>query len=371
MEGEAGPVCRAFVPYPKTYESSAGWRLSPGDVKRAVAARVTYVATEKIHGSNVSLLADGSTVRAAKRTAILGDDELASFFGLREHVQAGGRFYTYARAAFAEATRRWPVCEAVALQGELHGGAYPHPLVPPLPTTRPVQVGVWYSPRLEWVGFGCAVVERGARRELSFDEASALCSAAGVPFVVPLCRGRFEHVLAFAQRHIPFETRVPACLGLPRIEGNMAEGLVLRPVAVLALGAQRVRPSLKMKHAAFSEVEAAGRRRRDLHRPAPPGGVEGGQMLFYELQVFLTPARVAAVVSKLGVPQHAHQAAAVADAVVADMLEAVLDDAQTHAMLAGADATSRDTASALCVALARELVGADLAGRATPLDCST
>ena len=58
----------------------------------------------------------------------------------------------------------------VLLFGELCGGRYPHPDVPPDPRVEAVQTGVWYSPTVEFYAFDIALELHGGRiNEASHD----------------------------------------------------------------------------------------------------------------------------------------------------------------------------------------------------------
>jgi Rnl2 family RNA ligase len=176
-----------------------------------------WVAVEKIHGAQLVLAVTGSEVRVGKRKAWLADDD--PFFG-----------WQLVRAELVDGARRVAALAGaplVVLYGELFGGGYPHPEVAAVPGLQPVQTGVWYAPDLRWAAFDVLVAagEDDPGERLSFGEVRQLAAAAGL-LVPPVVRaGRRTDVEAAPER---FATLVPAQLGLPPIEGNLAEGLVLR-----------------------------------------------------------------------------------------------------------------------------------------------
>ena len=185
--------------YPKMAESTQAWAsLPPGD----------WVVTEKIHGANFSVVADaeGGT-HFAKRSGPLPADE--DFYSFR----SAGLDATLAAAAhrLLEAVRlAAPATRSVCVFGELFGGHYPHPAVPPTPGLQPVQRGVWYCPDLRFVAFDvCASVGGGGggggeaaaaaaaaeRCFLDFAEARRLARRAGFWFAEPLAQGPLERCL--------------------------------------------------------------------------------------------------------------------------------------------------------------------------------
>ena len=248
-----------------------------------------WVATEKVHGAHFAVRCDGVGVRAAKRREVLGDDALDGFFGVSRiwpalSVAAGRCGAALLEAAGPEA--------AVTLYGELAGGHYPHPDVPS-PDAQPVQTGVWYAPNLFWLLFDALVEDDGRRWWVADRMLRAAADAAGLACVPMLGHGSPQRL-----RELPslYPTSVPALFGLPAIEGNHAEGYVLKPAGQWEeTGA---RPLLKVKQEAFAEDERFAGARPYI---APPQGAAGvPAWLVAQATTLLTPTRAAAAVSKLG-----------------------------------------------------------------------
>ena len=200
------------VPYPKI--------ASRRDAAISSSPAGPWVATEKVHGAQLVVATDGRALRFGKRKAWLAPDE--PFFG-----------WQLLRAELAEAARcvrRLAGARGVVwLYGELFGGSYPHPDVAPVAGMSAVQTGVWYAPDIRFALFDILVQDV----LLADSEIRTLAGPAGL-FVVPrAARGSRQEMERVSERG---ETRVPSCLGLPRIAGNVGEGLVLRPDA-------RVQPS--------------------------------------------------------------------------------------------------------------------------------
>lgn len=196
--------------YPKISSRPNTAQASPGGV---------WVATEKVHGAQVVLGCDGHQTRVGKRKAWLADDE--AFFGwqlLRAELERAARD--------VHAALGGP--RVVRIYGEVFGGAYPHPQVLATPGVSAVQTGIWYSPNLHFSVFDLLVEDAAgdAGEFLSHTEVEKLASAHGL-LVVPLV-GRGPRALV---DELPTRapTRVPAWFRLPAIDGNVAEGLVLKP----------------------------------------------------------------------------------------------------------------------------------------------
>jgi Rnl2 family RNA ligase len=182
----------------------------------------TWIATEKIHGAQVVVACDGGTVRVGKRKAWLDGDE--PFFGW-QLLRAG--FERAARIALDDGAA------AVRIYGELYGGHYPHPGVPPVPGASAVQTGVWYAPGVRFALFD--VLDHADPDDLGVYRTHAavarVAGAAGLDVVPVLDRGTRASLDGLPVR---FPTRIPQQLGLPPLPDNLAEGLVLRPDAALS-----------------------------------------------------------------------------------------------------------------------------------------
>lgn len=267
-----------FLPYPKIAEHIADWHRDESDVR--AHARLSWVATEKLHGANLCIFFDGRDVGVAKRRAWLG---------------ASDDFFDYRTAVGALLGRVRPLFEglegagAVWIYGELFGGHYPHPAVAPIAGVEAVQTGVCYCPDVRFAAFDLAVSDAaGRRRFLPYAEAEARLVAAGVPVVPRLAVGKLEELAALAAT---FVTRVPRMLGLPELADNLAEGLVIKPWDV----AIDERPVVKRKHPAFAESRFHGA--RPWSKDAPRDALERVERAALAM---LTPERAASAESKIG-----------------------------------------------------------------------
>ncbi|MFE9331805.1 RNA ligase family protein [Streptomyces sp. NPDC006925] len=278
----AGPALR---PYPKI-SARGGLGVSGGR---------EWVAVEKVHGAHFAVVCDETGVHPAKRRELLGDDALDGFFG----VSRIWPVLSVAAARFASALHSaWGDAAVVTIYGELAGGSYPHPDVPAIAGADPVQTGVWYAPGLQWLPFDASVETAEGRCWISDRALRDGAAAAGL-----ICPPALGHGALNKLQELPcaFPTRVPALFELPELADNLAEGYVLKPAGEWpeadSAGAG-MRPVVKVKQKSFAEDE-----RFDGARPylSPPQGAAGvPAWLLAHASALLTPARAAAVVSKLG-----------------------------------------------------------------------
>ncbi|MCX4545618.1 RNA ligase family protein [Streptomyces sp. NBC_01565] len=272
---------RPWSPYPKI---PAGRRLGETGGRE-------WVAQEKIHGANFAVVCDGSGPHPAKRRELLGDGGLDEFFGV-------GRIWpalavTASRcAALLRERYGAPGAAVVTVYGELAGGRYPHPGIPPVPGAEPVQTGVWYAPDLLWLPFDATVATAEGLCWVSDRALRTAAEAAGLRCAPLLAQGSLAEV---GRLPVEFPTRLPGLLGLPALADNQAEGIVVKPAGESWSEAP---PMAKLKQPAFAEDERfAGS--RPYRAPAEGAAGVPGWLLAHAAGL-LTPARAAAAVSKLG-----------------------------------------------------------------------
>ncbi|MEU9378300.1 RNA ligase family protein [Streptomyces sp. NPDC048255] len=280
-----------WSPYPKI----------PANSRLGEARGRDWVAHEKIHGANFAVVCDAAGAHPAKRRELLGEGGLDEFFGV-------GRIWPALAVAATRCARSLrercgaPASAVVTVYGELAGGRYPHPDVPPAPGVEPVQTGVWYAPELLWLPFDATVADEDGLCWVADRTLRAAAGAAGLRCAPLLAEGP---VARLQELPVVFPTRLPALLGLPALADNLAEGLVVKPAGEFRGSA---RPMAKFKQPAFAEDL-----RFDGSRPYQPpaegaAGVPG--WLLAHGTALLTPARAASAVSKLGPRTAAEELAA-------------------------------------------------------------
>jgi Rnl2 family RNA ligase len=195
--------------------------------------REEWVVTEKVHGSNFSFWMDNVGLRCAKRSGFLTPHE--NFFGWKTVVEAYdihlSVLYQVCCSMIHDLVRE-EVIELtddnieVVLYGELFGGMYNHPEVEPYPNASKVQKGVSYCPWNDFYAFDLKI--NGAF--LAYDLFEEIISATGFHYAKSLFRGPFNQCLKYPN---DLPTQLPKKMGLPEIEGNISEGVVLKPAKPL------------------------------------------------------------------------------------------------------------------------------------------
>jgi Rnl2 family RNA ligase len=238
-----------YVSYEKIQESPSKWKLSNSDYR--AFKKTDWVVTEKIHGANFCITTNGEDVRFAKRKEFLQlDEDFFDYKTLKEKLVA------QVQAIFKIIQKENPRSLLVSVYGELFGGEYPHPDVPPCPHVQAVQTGIYYSPKIEYCAFDIAVLETSnltSRVYQDYDKALKIFQQVGMMGAKPLFIGRYEEALAYKP---DFPSTIPALLELPNLPViNKAEGIVIKPIKSIYIETTkgRIRPILKIKIPEFAE----------------------------------------------------------------------------------------------------------------------
>ena len=178
-------------------------------------------------------------------------------------------------------------CSEVIMYGELCGGLYRHPDVPQVREAVRIQGRVDYSPDNEWVPFDL----KADGKYVSQDLLQKLCSDVGLPCQQVVFRGTLEECLKFDP--VMQDTTGQHFWGLPPIDGNVAEGVVVKPVEAVYLGCSRV--IFKIKTPKFKE-----RIRRTKAVIADAGLTDVEKSIVERALEYVNEARVFSALSKLG-----------------------------------------------------------------------
>ena len=170
--------------------------------------------------------------------------------------------------------------------GELCGGLYRHPDVPKVPNAVRIQGRVDYSPDNEWVPFDI----KADGKFISQDEVKRLCDEVGLLSQQVVFRGTMEECLKFDP--VFQDTTGNYFWGLPLIENNVAEGVVIKPVNAVFIGESRI--IFKNKTPKFKE-----RIRKTKEENKSNGLNELEQTWLDKILEYINESRVYSALSKL------------------------------------------------------------------------
>ena len=203
-----------------------------------------WIATNKIHGANFSFWCDGNEVKCAKRSSFIGQTANFNNWELIYDRYANNILDLYKHLQY-ENTLDGVEIESITVYGEIYGGHYKHPEVASIPGAVKVQKGVCYCPHNDFAAFDIAVNGETIDQNMLFE----LCQLHHIPTVEIIHRGTFDECYNLDPK---FEDPMYKRFGLPKIENNISEGLVIRPVVPLHFhnGSLVI---LKSKNELFSE----------------------------------------------------------------------------------------------------------------------
>ena len=258
-------------------------------VKAEMPSDLEWVVQEKVHGSNTSFLCDGKDVKFAKRTSILEDDD--KFYDFQKLLV---EYKPRIISLFNRIKNNYPDVTSISVFGEMFGGRYAHERVPAEKGTILIQKGVNYCPGHEFYGFDIYLFEGDKGRYLSVDELNNLFEAEGFFYARTLFSGSLEECLKYPNA---FQSKISEWLGLPAIEDNICEGVVIRPVVPQYLR-NGSRVLIKNKNARFAEKKSVKKRNKLFTEPVPYS--DSLKSLIPEIDAYITENRLNNVISHIG-----------------------------------------------------------------------
>ncbi len=242
-----------------------------------------FVVQEKVHGANFSFWTDGKTIKCAKRTDFLTEND--KFYN---HTVVLENYRSRILDAFKVLKDQDNTVEFITIFGELFGGAYNHKEVPRIKSAIKIQKGILYSPENDFYAYDIKI---NGGEFLGILETNKLFEQVGFFYAKSLTTGSFEEALQYPNL---FESKIPEWLGLPLLEDNTCEGVIIKPVVPKYFNNGR-RIILKNKNEKWTE-RIMREKKRYLKSPLSPGA----ELLSAELGDYITLNRLYNVLSKTG-----------------------------------------------------------------------
>jgi len=177
-----------------------------------------FVVQEKVHGANLSFITNGQSIISAKRTELILDNE--QFFNSKLVQET---YTDKILNLFKEVSEKFNT-KSLTIFGELFGGGYPHPDIAKDETAKLVQRGIYYNPTNDFFAFDIMLDNE---KYLDVETASQLLEKFGFIHAKTLFKGTLKACLTFSNE---FKTTIPQYYGLPQLDGNVCEGVVIRPI---------------------------------------------------------------------------------------------------------------------------------------------
>lgn len=253
--------------------------------------KVKWVVTEKVHGANFSFVYQNHRLGFAKRKDFLAWSD--DFFGFQNVASA----MEHRIIELFEQLSLDLKAERYILYGELFGGSYPHSEVQPDEQVQAIQTGVYYSPSISFCAFDIAYESGDVKHYLDYDAAISYFERFGIFYAKPLFTGRFNEALNFNTR---IGSGIPAQLGLPALEANVIEGVVIKPLNHSGLKDLKERPILKLKNKEFDEEKKFHEAEKWSYVPDVRSQSEELSYLIEAMSQYINRNRLDSVLSKTG-----------------------------------------------------------------------
>lgn len=180
-----------------------------------------YLVQEKVHGANLSFITDGQQILLAKRTELIVDNEdfYNAGFVLEKYKDKILALYIDLENQFHANT--------VTIFGEIFGGGYPHPDIQKDDKAQLVQRGIYYCPSNDFYAFDILIDNE---KYLDAETANVLFEKHKFVYAKTLFKGNLSDCLVYPN---VFKTTIPKAFGLPELDANICEGVVIRPAQPL------------------------------------------------------------------------------------------------------------------------------------------
>lgn len=240
-----------------------------------------FVVQEKAHGANLSFWYDGKNLKSAKRSGFIKDN----FY---DYKPVEGKNRERVKNLYGILKEEGCDFNELTVYGELIGGTYPHKDVKKDISATRIQKGIFYTPHNEFYAIDVAI----DGQLLDVDKFNQVMEKAGFLYAKTIFRGTFKECLKYSNS---FPSQISLWLGLPELEDNICEGVVIKSVIPTFLS-NTTRMILKNKNEKWAEKAKA----RD--RPKKPQMTLSakGEELFNEMGSLITENRLRNVLSKIG-----------------------------------------------------------------------
>ena len=248
-----------------------------------------FIVQEKVHGCNTCFITDGDAICFGKRSGFIDADEY--FYDHEELIE---HYRIRVIALFSVIKEKFPDIEMLTVFGEMFGGNYPHPDVENDRRITNIQKGVYYSPIHEFYAFDIYITNEENGRYLSVEEANTFFEQGGFIYAKTLFSGTLEQCMQYPNDSVSV---IPQWFGLPPIEDNICEGVVIRPL-VPTYFSDGTRVLLKNKNNRFGE-KLSGKKRNPQWLIESTYS-ESLNNLLLTVEDYVTENRLNNVISKIG-----------------------------------------------------------------------
>ena len=180
------------------------------------------------------------SILSAKRTELILDNE--EFFNSKIVLE---KYRESIFSLYNEVSKLYDI-KSLTIFGELFGGGYPHPNIPKDEKAKLVQRGIYYVPFNDFYAFDIMLDNE---KYLDIKTANSLFEKHKFIYAKSLFIGSLKDCLAYPNI---YKTTIPKDYDLPELDGNICEGVVIRPTqpSFLRVGSRVI---IKNKNEKWSE----------------------------------------------------------------------------------------------------------------------
>ncbi|OWP85058.1 hypothetical protein BWK59_02130 [Flavobacterium davisii] len=244
-----------------------------------------YVVQEKVHGANFAFYTNGIEVKIAKRSDFIQANE--NFYNAQKVAE---NYHNRIKNLFHSVKEIMPNTQFISVFGELYGGHFNHPEVPTVAGAIKVQKGIDYNPENDFYAFDIKVDNL---HFLNVELANELFDKNGFFYAKTLFKGSLTDCLKYPN---DFNSLIPEWLGLPSLENNVIEGVIIRPVEALFFG-NGSRVLLKNKNEKWAEKGKSDKPKKEVNEI---DFSDEAQKVWTLIKSFVTENRLYNVLSKEG-----------------------------------------------------------------------
>jgi len=204
-----------FIPYDKI-KNRINYKFINNNIKRD-----EFIVTEKIHGAHLDIIihVESGKIDFASRKNVLSFDNDFNFLitsGLKKKLLDGSRDLLIGINPHLQDAKY------ITIAGEIFGGEYPKMEN----NYKRVQPGISYSPNIEFIAFDLSLtLKDDTIKYMSFDHSESILESSNIMFTKCLFRGTLEECKNY---NYTFNSTIPEILNLPKLDINIAEGVVVR-----------------------------------------------------------------------------------------------------------------------------------------------
>lgn len=246
---------------------------------------IQWCALEKIHGTNFTILCDGINIEYARRNCKLTSNEVFYNYNsvIYKHVQNIIELFNLLKSKFED-------IEYIQVHGEIFGGLYDHPNVPQVKEAIKIQQGIYYAPFNDYLIFDIMYITDDNKQYLSQFELIDFCTKTNLEYIPILHIGTFDEMINLNPE---YDSTIYQRYGLPKIENNMAEEYVIKPIYPLIEIKQNKRIIIKLKADKFADKKTI----KTTHKLST-NITEEQQQLIDTIMCYVTEAKISSAKSK-------------------------------------------------------------------------